>query len=256
MSGNFLKEGFKTLTTTLKDQSSTILTAIAVVGVGAVAYFAIKETPEVNKKLEETAEKKGEPLTIPEKAIIAVPGYKKTIAAAGGTIACMVGAQKQNLDKIAMYSGASVMFKDKLAELESKVEEKLGPKKVKEVREAMAEDYVMSYPPGEDNIVNTGRGVCLCMDDLTGTYFYSDKFAIERAVLKMRALITEDGSASKNQWLNLLYLDSVADGDFLGWNKYNNPFNIEYTSCITPDGRPCLVIQHVYNLPVPDYEQY
>ncbi len=255
MSGNFLKEGIKTLTTTLKDQSSTILTTIAVVGVGAVAYFAIKETPEVNRKLEETAEKKGEPLTIPEKAIIVVPGYKKTIAAAGGTIACMVGAQKQNLDKIAMYSASSVMFKDKLTELGNKVEEKLGPKKTKELRESIAEDYVMSCPPGEDNIINTGRGVTLCMDNLTGTYFYSDRLAIERAVLKMRTILAEDGCTSKNQWLNLLYLDEVADGDYSGWNRTNTPFNVDLTSCLTPDGRPCLVIDHSSYLPDPDYSR-
>jgi len=256
MSGNFLKEGIKTLSTTLKDQSSTILTAVAVVGVGVVAYFAIKETPKVNRKLEETAEKKGEPLTIPEKAIIVVPGYKKTIAAAGGTIACMVGAQKQNLDKIAMYSASSVMLRDKLNDIYDSIEKKASPKVAREIIDAPSEEYVLSCPPSEDNTINTGRGVSLCTDDLTaGTYFYSDKMAIERAFYKMKAIINEQGYASKNQWFDLLHIDSTADGDKTGWNSRSVPFDIEFTSIITPDGRPCLVIQHTYNLPDPDFER-
>lgn len=262
MSGIIIKGGLKTIVSALKENSSTILSALAVIGVGATVYFAVEETPKVQSKLEAKEEEKGEPLTIVEKAAVVIPGYKKTAASAVGTVACIVGAQKQNLDKIAMYSASSMMFKDKLTELSDKIEEKVGPKKTREIMDAPAEDYVMSYPPADNNIINTGRGVSLCMDDLTGTYFYSDKVAIDRAVSKMRCIIAEDGCASKNQWLNLLYLDEVSDGDYSGWNngktkdfKNPNTFDIEFTSVVTPDGRPCLVVQHTYSLPIPDYDK-
>lgn len=263
MSGLAIKESMKALVATVKDKSSTILTVGAVIGVGAIVYFAITETPKVNAKLEEKEEDKGEPLTVLEKAVVIAPGYKGTALAAGATVACIIAAQKQNLDKIAMYSGASVMFKDKLDEVNKKLEEKLGPKKAKEVRESMADDYVMSYPPDEANIVNTGKGLTLCMDNLTGTYFYSDRMEIERAAMKLQLILAEDGMASKNCWLDLLHLDEVADGDMAGWNKhtryfkpkYSNPFEIMITSCVAPDGRPCLVIDHSANLPIPDFER-
>ena len=264
MSGLAIKESMKALVATVKDKSSTILTVGAVIGVGAIVYFAITETPKVNAKLEEKEEDKGEPLTVLEKAAVIAPGYKGTALAAGATIACIVAAQKQNLDKIAMYSGASMMFKDKLDEVNKKLEDKLGPKKAKEIKESMADDYVMSYPPSEENIINTGKGLTLCVDNLTGgTYFYSDRMEIERAAMKMQLILAENGIASKNYWFDLLHLDEAVDGDASGWNKktryfnpkYSNPFDINITSCVAPDGRPCLVIDHSDSLPIPDFER-
>ena len=262
MSGLAIKESMKALVATVKDKSSTILTVGAVIGVGAIVYFAITETPKVNAKLEEKEEDKGEPLTVLEKAAVIAPGYKGTALAAGATVACIVAAQKQNLDKIAMYSGASMMFKDKLDEVNKKLEDKLGPKKAKELKESMADDYVMSYPPSEENIINTGKGLTLFVDNLTGVYFYSDRMEVERAAMKMKLILAKDGMASKNCWMDLLHLDEVVDGDKSGWNdrtryfkpKYYNPFDIRITSCVSPDGRPCLVIDHSDNLPEPDFE--
>lgn len=227
MSANVFKVAASAVSTAFKNQSSNLLIGAAIVGVGAVAYFAIKETPEVNEKLEKKKEEKGEELSIKEKAVIAVPGYRKTIITCVATVAAIAGAHKCDLNKVALYSSASAIANDRLDKLNSKMEEELGPKKSQKIRDAINEDYIRANPPVEANIINTGKGVSLIVDNLTGVYFYSDISAIERAVDRMDTLIAKNGEATKNEWLSLLGLDMVADGDYTGWNKSNTPFGVD-----------------------------
>lgn len=248
--------GCKAVATTAKDNMSTILITGAAIGVGFTAYFAIKETPAVNEKLEKAKEEKGEELDILEKAKIVIPGYAKTETTAVVTIGAMAVAHKADLNKIAAYSAAAGLANDKLTALNAKLEEELGEKKSRKIHDSVNEDYIQDHPPVEAHIINTGKGLSLCLDNLTGVYFYSDKMAIERAADKIKVVIAEQGYASKNDWLAFNNLDYVVDGDYTGWNKSNCPFSIQFTSCITSDGRPCLVIDHSDSLPTPQYESW
>ena len=256
MSENFIKVASKAVTTAFRNQSSNLLIGVGIAATIATAYFVAKETPEVQKTLEEKKEEKGEELTVTEKAVVYATGYRKSTASLALAIGAPVAAHLRDLDKIATYSAAYSMANDKLNSLNRKLEEELGPRKVQKIHDAINEEYVMTNPPTEGQIYNTGRGVSLCMDDLTGAYFYSDRDQIDKAVSKMRVMLAEDGLASKNDWLMFLGIEPVSDGDDTGWNRTNTPFDIEYTSCLTQDGRPCLVVCHAYNLPSPDFRNY
>lgn len=94
----------------------------------------------------------------------------------------------------------------------------------------------------------------LCVDDLTGAYFYSTESYIEMAVLSMYSLIHDYGFVSKNKWLKLLNLAPVSDGDMVGWNNKNIPFDVVYSKRLLPNGKYCLVIIHENNPPKPNYK--
>lgn len=256
MSGNFIQTASKAITTAFRNQSSNLLIGVGVAATIATAYFVAKETPEVNRTLEEKKEEKGEDLTVTEKAIIYATGYRKSAASLAVAVGAPIMAHIKDLDKIATYSAAYSMASDKFDKLNRKMEEELGVRKTQKIHDAINEEYVQSHPPVEGMIYNTGKGVSLCIDDLSGGYFYSDRDHIDKAVAQMRVMLAEDGYASKNDWFMFLGIEPTSDGDDTGWNRNNTPFDIEYTSCLTSDGRPCLVICHSYNLPNPDFRNY
>lgn len=53
--------------TFLKRHSSTILTVMGAIGVGATAVIAVKDTPKALRILDEAEQEKGEELTVKEK---------------------------------------------------------------------------------------------------------------------------------------------------------------------------------------------
>ena len=239
--------------TAFSNQKSNLLVGMAMFGVGATAYFAATETPDVNEKLEEKKQQKGEELTIPEKAMIMVPGYRKTIATSVGTIGAIGLAHKCDLDKIALYSGAYKIANDKLNALNEKVEEELGPRKKQKLKDAIREDYVRANPPSENLIINTGKGVTLCIDTYSGRYFYSCAEAIKRAQAEAIVKFREQGYLSLNDWYDLIGLDCIKLGDDFGWSDNRDVFDIDFTSTLTDDNRPVLVVEF-YNDPIPGYK--
>ena len=242
-----------TIVTAFSNQKSNLLVGAAMIGVGFVAYFAATETPEVNEKLEEKKQQKGEDLTVGEKAMIMVPGYRKTIATSAGTIAAIGLAHKCDLDKIALYSGAYKIANDKLNALNDKVEEELGVRKKQKIKDSIREDYVRKNPPSENLIINTGKGVTLCLDKYSGRYFYSDAEAIRRAQAEALVKFREQGFLSLNDWYDLIGLDCIPLGDGYGWADNRDIFDLDFTSTLTDDNRPVLVVEF-YTDPIPEYK--
>lgn len=241
-----------TVKTAFKNQSSNLLVASAVVGTVVLAYFVAEETPEVNEKLESAKKDKGEDLTTVEKAMIVVPGYRKSELAGAYVIFAIIAAHKCDLDKIAVYSSACGLANDRLEKLQKKVEDELGPNKTRKIKDSIREDYIRSNPPVDACIESTGKGTTLCCDAYSGRYFYSSPEAIRRAQADALVNFNFSGYLSLNDWYDLLRIDTVKLGDRLGWCNSRDIFDIEFTSTLTGDDRPVLVIEFAVD-PIPDY---
>ena len=66
--------------TFLKRHSSTVLTVIGAIGVGATAVIAVKDTPKALRILDEAEQEKGPATTVNEKILKVAQVYNTAIA--------------------------------------------------------------------------------------------------------------------------------------------------------------------------------
>lgn len=93
-------------------------------GIGALAsvYFAIKETPEANKAVEEEAARREEAeedeMTKKDEIIVMAPHYKKTAIITVGTVACIAGSYISGALAIGALATTAYAWKKKYIDAE------------------------------------------------------------------------------------------------------------------------------------------
>lgn len=252
MTGTFQK--FRGL---VSKNSPTILTYMACSGLISTALLAIKATPKALQIIEEEEylreeqafneeDEKIDPEPITKKDIFMLTWREYFPAMTMGvvTMACMIGAnsinEKRNAALVSVYS----MTEKTLKEYRAKVAETIGEKKERTIRDEVTRERVKTNPVLADNITDTGKGDTLCYESLSGRYFKSDIEAIKRSENKLAYDQITEMSLSLNDVYYELGLRSTKLGDELGWPIANGQFEIDYSSQLTGDGTPCLVIDY------------
>ena len=118
----------------------------------------------------------------------------------------------------------------------------LGDKKEQEIQDAVAKDRLESSTPTEAPI-ETGRGMTYCYDSFSDRYFYSDIETIRRAVNDMNRQLLDDAFVSINELYYEIGLGSVEYGDDLGWRIADGLIDVHFSSQLSYNGEPCLVVQ-------------
>lgn len=126
--------------TFLKRHSSTILTVIGAIGVGATAVIAVKDTPKALQILEEAKQEKGEDLTVKEKIVTAGPVYIPAIAVGVSTIACIFGANTLNKRNQAALMSAYALLDQSYKDYKRKVSDIYGKDADKKIIEEVAKE--------------------------------------------------------------------------------------------------------------------
>lgn len=126
--------------TFLKRHSSTILTVMGAIGVGATAVIAVKDTPKALRILEEAEQEKGEELTVKEKIITAGPVYIPAIAVGVSTIACIFGANALNKRNQAALMSAYALLDQSYKDYKRKVSDIYGEGADKRIIEEVAKE--------------------------------------------------------------------------------------------------------------------
>lgn len=126
--------------TFLKRHSSTILTVMGAIGVGATAVIAVKDTPKALQILEETKQEKGEDLTVKEKIVTAGPVYIPAIAVGVSTIACIFGANTLNKRNQAALMSAYALLDQSYKDYKRKVSDIYGKDADKKIIEEVAKE--------------------------------------------------------------------------------------------------------------------
>jgi hypothetical protein len=124
----------------LKQHSSTILTVMGAIGVGATAVIAVKDTPKALQILEEAKQEKGEELTVKEKIITAGPVYIPAIAVGVSTIACIFGANALNKRNQAALMSAYALLDQSYKDYKRKVGDIYGEDADKRIIEEVAKE--------------------------------------------------------------------------------------------------------------------
>lgn len=222
--------------------SPGILTGMAIGGVPTVAVFSFRAGMKVKEKMlledissdnwKEMAKVSGKYLIVPAGLTVA-------------TMACMILAANKSSRSQAAFASLYSMADQNLKDLEAKYIEQNSEKKLEKLHDEINADKVKNNPPKEDQIIITGNGECLCFDSWSGRYFKSDIERIRRIVNTLNEKITAGAFISVNEFTDLLGLPDTEMGWELGWSLGSTgQIDIRYTSCLTEDGTPALVLEY------------
>jgi hypothetical protein len=232
----------KTIGGFVNKNSSTILTVCSVSGLFATTIFAVGATPKALRLIEDAEDEKGEVLTKKEVVKETYKCYIPAVAMGLATMACIIGAHSIDLRKNTAFASAYTLTENALKNYQSKVVETIGKAKEKEVKDAVAKDKVEKDPVTKKEVIITGKGETLCYDSMSGRYFKSDMEDIKSVLNDLSRRLMNDMYISLNEVYSELGLEQTKLGDMVGWHIDWGTIKPDFSSTISDDGRPCLVL--------------
>ena len=253
------KNAFGTIVKAADQNSPTILTGLAVAGFVGTIVLVVKAVPKAEKILDNRAKKMKEvegkelddeklkeaktEITV-ETVKEMIPVVLPPIVTGGLSIACCIGSNSVNLRRQAVLSAAYNVAQSTLAEYKDKLPSIVGASKAEKVIDAIAEDHVTKNPPADNQIIVTGYGEVLCFDDYSGRYFKSNPEKIREAVNDLNETLMDCMYVSLNEFYREIGLAEIKLGDDLGWNIDKGKISVKYTSILTENNVPCLVLEY------------
>lgn len=247
----------------LNSHSTTLLTGAGVAGTIATAYltgrasFRAADLIGKEKSIINTAvEENQDPVTLSKTETFQLVWvqYIPPVAVGILTIASIITANRISSKKIAALVVASGVSERAFQEYKDKVVEKLGARQDQKIRDEVAQDRVLTNPGNSREIVIAGTGEVLCFDTLTGRYFQSTVEEIKRAENRVNYEIIHYNSASLSMFYEEIGLPPTDYTDSVGWSM-NNPMEVQFSTVMSQDNRPCLSINFSRN-PIPDYNKH
>jgi hypothetical protein len=239
---------------TLNKNSPVILTGLGVTGLVATTIMAVKATPKALQILEDEKNNRSEngnydssDWTLTAKDIIKLTWKCYMPAAIMGvvTIACIVRANSINLRRNAALVGVYSLSETALKEYRSKVVETIGKGAERKIKDEIAKDRVTNNPISDKEVVITGVGESLCYDALSGRYFKSDIEHIRQALNKLSRDLMSEQFITLNEVYGELDLKSTKMGDVIGWHIDDGLIEPDFSSQLTENGMPCLVLDYM-----------
>lgn len=232
---------------TLSKHSPEILTGIGVAGMITATVLAVKATPKAMWLIEEEKDRlETDKLTALETVKTAWKPYIPAVVTGAASIACIVGASSVNARRNAALATAYQVSRTALSEYKTKVVETIGEKKEKVIRDKVAQDKVEKLPVNNTEIFVTEKGETLFLDPLSQRYFKSDIEKVRKITNDLNYRMMNEMYISLNEFYNELGLPGTKMGDDLGWNiNTSGLIEIEFSSQITDDGQPCIVLEYM-----------
>lgn len=252
---NFKGIGQKLLHTIKSRKFIAITTTVMVTaGVVATAITAIKDTPKVNRIVDDAIKEKGEDLSFKEAAPLYLKGYWKTIAIALGTILLVSGKEIVNEKQYAALAATAALTADQLKSFKQTVSEVVDEKVMDQI---VQEDSKKKMKAAEKyDIIKTNDGDQLFFDAWSGRFFYSDMEVVRRAVNNVNRKILDEGYASLNDFYWDIHLHDSDSGEKTGWClAKDRAMDIRFDSILTDDGRACVTLNMVVD-PHTDYDLF
>lgn len=155
-----------------------------------------------------------------------------------------IGANSINQRRLAALATICSLTEATLKEYQKKVVETIGEKKAKEIKEEIYKDKLVANPVTKQGLVITGKGNTLCYEVISGRYFMSDIENIRKAQNELNHNFLTDMFLPLNEVYYALGLLETKLGNDLGWDLSNGLLEFDFTSRLTADGVPCLVIDY------------
>lgn len=244
----------KTVGNKLSEHSPEILTGIGITGLLSTTVLAVKATPKALRLIDEKKEENNtDELTNMEVVKTCWKCYIPAAVTASVSVACLIGANSVNSKRNAVLATAYKLSESAFSEYKEKVIETIGEKKEEEVRDKIAKDRIEKNPVNNNEVIITGKGDVLCYDVVSGRYFKSDVDKIRKAENTLNKKLMNDMYCSLNEFYDLIGLPFTQMGFDLGWNVNDSLVEIEFSTQLSEDDTPCVVIQYSV-LPKCDYQ--
>ena len=231
-------------------RSPEILTGLGIAGMISTTVLAVQATPKALDLIARAEDKKfdnghGNKLTISEKMKVAWKPYIPAAITGIASISCIIVACSVHAKRNAAIAAAYNLSQTALTEYKEKVVETIGEKKEQAIKDNIAKDKIKKDPVSKSEVIVTGKGNTLCYDAFNSRYFYSDIDQIKRAINELNRIMLNQMYVSLNDFYDELNLKHSGNGDELGWKLDDGFIEVDFSSQLSDDGRPCLVIEYM-----------
>lgn len=245
------------------DNSPTILTTIGVVGAVTTAYLAGKasfEAADIIRLKEADDEARGETYlydareSLKNRVQLVWKLYIPAASTGVATIACIIGANHVGGRRAAGLAAAYTISEKTFDEYKTKVIEKLGEKKERQVHDEIAQDRVIEACLDDDvELIGLDNGD-LCFDQFSGRYFKSTVEGIRGAENDLNFMLVHDGYAALAELYRALDMDAPPFSEQIGWNS-DRKLDIHISTTLAAGNKPCITISFKHD-PLPDYGRF
>ena len=230
--------------------TTAIGTTVVVLGIGATVIRAIKDTPEVNRIVDDATVEKGEDLSLKEKVVLYSKGYWKTIAIGTATILLVVGMSVLSEKSYAGLATAYALTNDKINSYKEAVDEIVDNKTKEKINSKVVEKEITKAKENKVDVIKTTYGDTLIFDSWSGRYFYGDIEKVRQVINDANDKLLNDGYVPVDDIYWELGLPSSDMGSRMGWDYNMNSYLIQvrFDTILTDDNKACITINFV-NMP-------
>lgn len=158
------------------------------------------------------------------------------------TIGAIVAGHRINASRTAAVTAAYSLSERAFGEYRARVVEKLGVNDEQAIQEELkAAEKSREEFQTTKGVMIIGDGAVTCMDAHSGRYFANTMQGIRRAQNDINEKIYDQMYASLSDYYDLVGLDPIKNSDDVGWNT-DKPFRIKFGAGLTPEDKPCLVV--------------
>lgn len=246
MDKNDLLKKTKEIKKQMEKHSPEILTAIGIAGMITTTIMAVKATPKAIMLIEEQKlDNDVEFLSAFETVQTTWLCYVPSMIVCSGSVICLVCASTKNYKRNTAIATAYTLSESALKDYQEKVLEMVGPKKERTIKDSIAKEKLDNKPVGNTEIIITSSGNTLCFDAISGRYFKTNIDSIKKVVNELNRNMLDEMYISLNEFYYEIGLSSITIGDELGWNISEGLIEIDFSSQLSDDGTPCLVIGYL-----------
>lgn len=164
-----------------------------------------------------------------------------TLFAITGVI-CIVSGNQMNVNRGAAAMAAYALSESSLRNYREQTREIVGEKKEKDIQEATTKSGIKNEQPANGEIYITGKGDTLCYDKISGRYFKSNIEKLKKVRNELNYEMLDTTFISLNKYYMEINLPPVTLGDELGWDVGRGLIDMRFSSDITSDGDPYIIV--------------
>lgn len=257
---------FKTAQKFVSKRSPEILTGVGLVGMVATTVLAVKATPKAMALIEEEQKKRtkekyeenrktdpningapAETLSTLDKVKVAWKPYIPAAITGVLSIGCIVGASSVSARRQAALYSAYKLSETAFAEYKDKVAETVSEKKVKEIKQKIAEDKVdkATDPESKTKVVLSSDGDTWFIDPYSNIKFLSTANKIDMAANKLSRKMLDEMYVSLDEFYDELGIDPsdrTKTSNDIGWHIDDGVIEPDYSDAVVKDGKAYVVL--------------
>jgi hypothetical protein len=254
------------------NKAPTILTSMGLCLGAATVYFAVKKTPEANKRREKAvseALKRGDskPVVIWKAFKAMAPVYALPMVTGVLAGACIIGSDiivnkrlTKTTGELATVTAGYLALQDKFTNYKKTAEEVLGESKKKDLDRKAIERQMENSKADENNPITPNYrddgDKQLCYDVWSDRYFRASVDDLRKAENKVNLMLFANDEVTLNDWYSEIGLPTINSAEGWGWTArkcaLKGGIDLDIGCCMSPNNTPCASVDFSSVIPLWD----